>query len=90
MRIGPIALSLCLGLGVMPGLSHTANAGYDVTVLHDAGVRATAHPTPSAPPDRALEIPLPRPAATRCCGRRRGRRRCFRTWAARATASPPP
>jgi len=35
MRIRTIAL--CLGPGVTPGLALRANAGYDVTVLQDAG-----------------------------------------------------
>ena len=38
--------------------------------------RATAPPSPSTMPGRALDIP----ARTRCCGRRRGRRRCCRMW----------
>ncbi len=35
MRIRTIAL--CLGRGVTPSLALRANAGYDVTVLQDAG-----------------------------------------------------
>ena len=51
---------------------------------------ATATSSPSTTPGRALEIPLLQTVKTRCCGRRRGRRRCFRMRDASTTADPFP
>jgi hypothetical protein len=42
MRIHPIAI--CLGVAVTPGFALTAHAGYDVTVLQDAGGQGDSLP----------------------------------------------